>query len=83
MAAARCGIVADAYFYLQDSPEWNQTQLSAFEKVLDEFQVYQSKAMYTAMRLTIQAYDNTAGVFVGNEIITFGMLSILAGFRVC
>ncbi|MCJ1335154.1 hypothetical protein MMC09_000420 [Bachmanniomyces sp. S44760] len=39
----------------QDSPEWNQTQLSAFEKVLDEF----------------QAYDNTAGVFVGNEIITF------------
>ena len=35
---------------------WNQTQLSAFEKVLDEF----------------QKYDNTAGVLVGNEVLTFG-----------
>lgn len=35
---------------------WNQSQLSAFEKVLDEF----------------QKYDNTAGVFVGNEVLTFG-----------
>ncbi|KAI9811723.1 MAG: hypothetical protein M1827_005268 [Pycnora praestabilis] len=38
----------------QDDPHWNQTQLTAFEKVLDEF----------------QQYDNTAGVFVGNEILT-------------
>lgn len=37
---------------------WNQSQLSAFEKVLDEF----------------QKYDNTAGVFVGNEVLTFGRL---------
>ncbi|KAI9876046.1 MAG: hypothetical protein M1830_007459 [Pleopsidium flavum] len=39
----------------QDMPTWNQTQLSAFEKVLDEF----------------QKYDNTAGVLVGNEVLTF------------
>lgn len=35
---------------------WNSTQLTLFEKVLDEF----------------QQYDNTAGVFVGNEVITLG-----------
>lgn len=35
---------------------WNRTQLTMFEKVLDEF----------------QQYDNTAGVFVGNEVITMG-----------
>ncbi|KAI9772200.1 MAG: hypothetical protein M1839_002518 [Geoglossum umbratile] len=38
----------------QDDVHWNQTQLSAFTKVLDEF----------------VKFDNTAGVFVGNEIIT-------------
>ena len=36
---------------------WNQTQLSAFTKVLDAF----------------EKYDNTAGVFVGNEVLTFGI----------
>ncbi|KAI9696047.1 MAG: hypothetical protein M1836_005878 [Candelina mexicana] len=41
-------------YILQDEPFWNQTQLSSYEKVLDEF----------------QKYDNTAGVFVGNEIMT-------------
>ncbi|MCJ1359290.1 MAG: hypothetical protein MMC33_009291 [Icmadophila ericetorum] len=38
----------------QNDPMWNQTQLSAFETVLDTF----------------QGYDNLAGVFVGNEILT-------------
>ncbi|KAI9815580.1 MAG: hypothetical protein M1832_005441 [Thelocarpon impressellum] len=38
----------------QEAAFWNQTQLSAFEAVLDEF----------------VKYDNTAGVFVGNEVIT-------------
>lgn len=38
----------------QDNPGWNQTQLSAFEQVLDAF----------------QGYDNLAGVFVANEAMT-------------
>ncbi|KAI9846147.1 MAG: hypothetical protein M1838_001383 [Thelocarpon superellum] len=38
----------------QDKAAWTSTQLSAFEAVLDEF----------------QKYDNTAGVFVGNEVVT-------------
>ena len=38
----------------QDKPNWNNTQLDKFKEVLDEF----------------QQYDNTAGVFVGNEILT-------------
>ena len=41
----------------QDNPSWNDTSLSAFSKVLDEF----------------IKYDNTAAVFVGNEVLTFGM----------
>ena len=40
----------------KDSPTWNQTQLTRFQAVLDEF----------------QQYDNTAGVFVGNEVLTRG-----------
>jgi 1,3-beta-glucanosyltransferase GAS1 len=48
----------------QDSPHWNQTQLSAFEKVMDEF----------------QQYDNTAGFLVGNEVLTRGNGSISAPF---
>ncbi|KAL9069739.1 MAG: hypothetical protein Q9161_005324 [Pseudevernia consocians] len=36
-------------------PAWNQTQLSAFEEVLDAF----------------EQYDNLAGVFVANEALTF------------
>ncbi|KAJ9293021.1 CAZyme family GH72 [Paecilomyces variotii] len=38
----------------QTSPHWNDQQFEAFKKVLDEF----------------QQYDNTAGVFVGNEVLT-------------
>lgn len=38
----------------QDSPTWNSTQLEAFQAVFDAF----------------QQYDNTAGVFVGNEVLT-------------
>ena len=38
----------------QADPYWNQTQLSAFEKVLDAF----------------QGYNNLAGVFVANEALT-------------
>ena len=45
-------------------PYWNQTQLSAFEAVLDEF----------------QKYDNTAGVFVGNEILTEANVSDTAPY---
>lgn len=41
--------------FIQDNPFWNQTQLSAFEKVMDTF----------------QGYDNLAGVFVANEALTF------------
>ncbi|KAL9048115.1 MAG: hypothetical protein Q9206_006233 [Seirophora lacunosa] len=38
------------------TPSWNPSQLAAFSAVLDEF----------------QKYDNTAGVFVGNEVLTTG-----------
>ncbi|KAI9848390.1 MAG: hypothetical protein M1837_000184 [Sclerophora amabilis] len=38
----------------QTNAHWNQSQLTAFTKVLDEF----------------AQFDNTAGVFVGNEVIT-------------
>ncbi|CAG8184724.1 unnamed protein product [Penicillium salamii] len=38
----------------QTDPHWNQTQLDRFTEVLDEF----------------QKYKNTAGVFVGNEVLT-------------
>ncbi|KAL9016914.1 MAG: hypothetical protein Q9185_005736 [Variospora sp. 1 TL-2023] len=36
------------------TPSWNQSQFTAFSAVLDEF----------------QKYPNTAGVFVGNEVLT-------------
>lgn len=38
----------------QTDPHWNQTQFDRFKEVLDEF----------------QKFDNTAGVFVGNEVLT-------------
>ncbi|KAJ5386532.1 hypothetical protein N7509_009073 [Penicillium cosmopolitanum] len=38
----------------QTEPHWNQTQFDHFKEVLDEF----------------QQFDNTAGVFVGNEVLT-------------
>jgi hypothetical protein len=37
----------------QDNPRWNETQLNAFQAILDEF----------------QQFNNTAGVFVGNEVL--------------
>ena len=40
----------------KDSPHWNETQLKEFGKVMGEF----------------QKYDNTAGFFVGNEVLTTG-----------
>ena len=44
---------------LQDHPYWNQTQEQAFEKVMDEF----------------HQFDNTAGFFIGNEVISDGQHS--------
>jgi hypothetical protein len=38
----------------QDAPMWNQTQLEAFQGVMDSF----------------HQYDNLAGFFVGNEVVT-------------
>lgn len=38
----------------QDNAHWNQSQAEAFEAVMDEF----------------HSYDNTAGFFVGNEVVT-------------
>ncbi|KAJ5749238.1 uncharacterized protein N7511_010934 [Penicillium nucicola] len=38
----------------QTAPHWNQTQFDRFKDVLDEF----------------QKYENTAGVLVGNEVLT-------------
>ena len=46
--------------YAKDSPTWNETQLDAFQAVLDEF----------------QQFDNTAGVFVGNEVLTRGKIIV-------
>ncbi|KAL9097864.1 MAG: hypothetical protein Q9165_000190 [Trypethelium subeluteriae] len=46
------------------TPSWNQTQLSLFEKVVDEF----------------QKYPNTAGFFVGNEVLTTGNNSVAAPY---
>lgn len=43
----------------QDYPHWNETQQSAFQAVMDEF----------------HTYDNTAGFFIGNEVIRDGQHS--------
>lgn len=48
----------------QDAPHWNETQLSAFEQAMDEF----------------QKYNNTAGFFVGNEVLTTGNGSVAAPY---
>ncbi|KAJ5266931.1 hypothetical protein N7478_009739 [Penicillium angulare] len=48
----------------QDSPHWNETQYNRFGAVLDEF----------------QQYNNTAGVFVGNEVLTTANGSIAAPY---
>ncbi|KAK2739240.1 hypothetical protein FQN55_009520 [Onygenales sp. PD_40] len=46
------------------SPSWNETQFDAFSAILDEF----------------QKFDNTAGVFVGNEVITKKTVSAAAPY---
>jgi hypothetical protein len=48
----------------QTSPHWNETQYTRFTEVLDTF----------------QSYDNTAGVFVGNEVLTTSNGSIAAPY---
>jgi hypothetical protein len=48
----------------QNDPHWNQTQFSAFQKVMDEF----------------HQYSNTAGFFVGNEVLTLANGSVAAPF---
>lgn len=40
----------------QTKPQWTQAQFSAFQAVMDTF----------------QKYDNTAGFFIGNEVINDG-----------
>ncbi|KAF2399431.1 hypothetical protein EJ06DRAFT_495164 [Trichodelitschia bisporula] len=48
----------------QDKPQWNATQLEEFQKVMDEF----------------QKFDNTAGFFIGNEVLTTGNGSVAAPY---
>ncbi|KAJ5155898.1 hypothetical protein N7492_008701 [Penicillium capsulatum] len=48
----------------QTDPHWNQTQFDHFKEVLDEF----------------QQFDNTAGVFVGNEVLTTANGSVAAPY---
>lgn len=51
-------------YILQASPQWTQSQYSAFQKVMDTF----------------QSYDNVAGFFVGNEMLTDGASSVAAPY---
>lgn len=51
-------------YILPDNPSWNDTQLEAYGKVMDIF----------------QGYDNVAGFFVGNEVLTTGANSIAAPY---
>ncbi|TKA80727.1 hypothetical protein B0A49_01144 [Cryomyces minteri] len=51
-------------YILSDTPEWTRNQYSAYTKVVDEF----------------QQYNNTAGFFVGNEILTNANSSIAAPY---
>lgn len=48
----------------QTAPKWNQTQRDAFAAVMDEF----------------HQYDNLAGFFVGNEVLTTGDGSVAAPY---
>ncbi|KAI5204430.1 glycoside hydrolase family 72 protein [Aureobasidium subglaciale] len=48
----------------QTSPHWNESQYDAFAKVMDEF----------------QQFDNTAGFFVGNEVLTTSDGSVAAPY---
>ncbi|KAF1349788.1 glycoside hydrolase family 72 protein [Delphinella strobiligena] len=47
-----------------DDPAWTESQYTAFQAVMDEF----------------QQFDNTAGFFVGNEVLTTGNNSIAAPY---
>ncbi|KAF2170048.1 glycoside hydrolase family 72 protein [Zasmidium cellare ATCC 36951] len=51
-------------YVLPDNPSWNDTQLQAYSKVMDVF----------------HNYDNVAGFFVGNEVLTTGANSIAAPY---
>ena len=51
-------------YVLPGTPTWNDTQYDAFQKVMDAF----------------HAYDNLAGFFVGNELITTAADSIAAPY---
>lgn len=51
-------------YILPDDPSWNTSQLEAFGKVMDTF----------------HGYDNVAGFFVGNEVLTTGANSIAAPY---
>jgi len=51
-------------YIIATHPQWNQSQYSAYQKVMDTF----------------QRYDNVAGFFVGNEILTTGANSIAAPY---
>ena len=45
-------------------PHWNQTEYAAYQQVMDAF----------------QSYDNLAGFFVGNEMLTTGSSSVAAPY---
>ncbi|CAK3948949.1 glycoside hydrolase family 72 [Lecanosticta acicola] len=51
-------------YILPDDPSWNNSQLQAYSKVMDTF----------------HSYDNVAGFFVGNEVLTTGANSIAAPY---
>ena len=42
---------------VQNNPHWNQSQVEAFQRVMDAF----------------HDYDNLGGFWVGNEVITKGL----------
>lgn len=54
----------DTYLYTEDGAHWNETQYVRFQKVMDAF----------------AKYDNVAGFFVANELLTTGQSSVGAPF---
>ncbi|KAK3620106.1 hypothetical protein LTR56_022481 [Elasticomyces elasticus] len=51
-------------YILPDNPEWNETMYDAYASVIDAF----------------HNYDNVAGFYVGNEVLTTGASSIAAPY---
>ncbi|KAK3116674.1 hypothetical protein LTR53_002721 [Teratosphaeriaceae sp. CCFEE 6253] len=51
-------------YILADSPQWNSTMYDAYSKVIDAF----------------HNYDNVAGFYVGNEVLTTGASSVAAPY---